>query len=361
MRFWAGVSAIAGALKRNVFIDQYYFRWYPNFYIIFVAEPDIVSKSTTTGTAMSLLKKVEGVQMGPNVATWQALVQFLASAQTEQIGDDGKPIMVAPLTISSSEFGNFLNPRDLEMVDLLVSLWDGADISKITKMSGRDAVPYPLLNLNACTTPSWISMNIPQYMVGGGLLSRCMFVYASAKEKYIAYPGLAVPSNIKNMEYKLIEDLTAISQLQGEFAIDKRAIEWGQEWYETLFRSNTKEYITRKQTHVHKMAMILSAARRDTLIIELEDIKDAEKYISRAGVDLAKVLMSVGRSQEASSVDRLLKISEQLGTVSLDDLYHEAHSLYPRQEDFNQIVMSAVKAKLMLMEVVNSVVMVSPL
>ena len=42
MYFWAGVSAIAGALRRKVWIDQAYFRWYPNFYICLVAPPGIV-------------------------------------------------------------------------------------------------------------------------------------------------------------------------------------------------------------------------------------------------------------------------------------------------------------------------------
>ena len=47
MHFWAGVSAIAGALRRRVWFDQFYFQWHPNLYIVFVAPPGIVSKSTT--------------------------------------------------------------------------------------------------------------------------------------------------------------------------------------------------------------------------------------------------------------------------------------------------------------------------
>ena len=54
MHFWSGVSAVAGALRRRVWIDQAYFKWYPNFYIVLVAPPGIVSKSTTVGIAMNL-------------------------------------------------------------------------------------------------------------------------------------------------------------------------------------------------------------------------------------------------------------------------------------------------------------------
>src|SRR5579864_7948017 len=74
MYFWTAVSTIAGALRRQVWIDQAYFQWHPNFYIILVAPPGIVSKSTTAGVGMSLLKKVPDIKFGPDVVTWQALI-----------------------------------------------------------------------------------------------------------------------------------------------------------------------------------------------------------------------------------------------------------------------------------------------
>jgi hypothetical protein len=39
MHFWTAVSALAGALRRKVWIEQAYFQWYANMYIIFVAPP----------------------------------------------------------------------------------------------------------------------------------------------------------------------------------------------------------------------------------------------------------------------------------------------------------------------------------
>ena len=51
MYFWSGVAAIAGVLRRKVWIDQAYFKWHCNMYIVLVAPPGIVSKSTTAGVA----------------------------------------------------------------------------------------------------------------------------------------------------------------------------------------------------------------------------------------------------------------------------------------------------------------------
>ena len=59
--FWAGVSAIAGALRGKVFFDMGYFKWKPNFFIIYVAPPGIVAKSTSMGVAMPILRKVPDI------------------------------------------------------------------------------------------------------------------------------------------------------------------------------------------------------------------------------------------------------------------------------------------------------------
>lgn len=67
--FWTGVSTIAGALRRRVWIDMRKFLWTPNFYIILVGPPGIVTKSTTTSVGYNLLRHVEGVHFGPDSAT----------------------------------------------------------------------------------------------------------------------------------------------------------------------------------------------------------------------------------------------------------------------------------------------------
>ena len=82
--FWTAVSTIAGALRRRVWIDNKYFQWTPNFYIVFVAPPGIAAKTTTINIGMNLLRRVPGVHFGPNSVTWQALIEAFARS-TESI------------------------------------------------------------------------------------------------------------------------------------------------------------------------------------------------------------------------------------------------------------------------------------
>lgn len=354
MYFWTGVSTVAGALRRRVWIDQAYFRWYPNFYVCLVAPPGIVSKSTTASIGMQLLRRVPGIHFGPDVVTWQALVTgFTQVAEGFEYAGEIHPM--SALTLESSEFGNLLNPQDKEMVDLLVSLWDGKQgtFKKMTKFNGNDEIQNPWINLIACTTPSWIAGNFPEYMIGGGFTSRCVFVYADKKERYSPYPILDVPANLRETQDKLVEDLTHISALLcGEYRLDEAAIKWGKEWYELHYRSTHEHldkdhfggYIARKQTHIHKLAMVLAAAERDELVITANDLALANTMVTDLEPDMAYVFNKIGRSNTSFYTDKFLAYIALRKKCLLADAYRYIHAHFPQARDFADMVAGCVEA-----------------
>ena len=356
MHFWAGVSAVAGALRRKVWIDQAYFSWYPNFYIIFVAPPGIVSKSTTASISMNLLRRVPGIHFGPDVVTWQSLVTSFADS-TEGVEYNGSYVPMSAITIESSEFGNLFDPQNREMVDLYVTLWDGKQgkFRKQTKGSGTDEVENPWINMIACTTPAWIAGNFPDYIIGGGFTSRCVFVYADKKDKFVAYPGLAVPECREEIEQALVEDLTAISKLVGEFKLTPDAIEWGQAWYQKHYTTRApaladerfEGYLARKQTHIHKLAMIISASQGDDLRITAQMLALADTMVTDLEPDMAKVFGKIGKSPTSNTVDRLVAYVHQRGKVTFAEGYRHVHAHFPMLKDFESILAGAIQAKLL--------------
>lgn len=371
MYFWCGVSAVAGALRRKVWLDQGYFRWHPNFYIVLVAPPGIVSKSTTAGTAMKLLRQVPGVKFGPDVVTMQALIQSFAES-TETFELDGVHYPMSALTLESSEFGTLLNPHDKDMVDVMVSLWDGKEgtFEKRTKHSGNDSVTNPWINLIACTTPAWIAGNFPEYMIGGGFTSRCVFVYADKKAKYVAYPGLHVPPNMDDVARKLVEDLCAIGNLAGEYRLTRDAVAWGEGWYERLYASRPANldderfggYIARKQTHLHKLAMVLSASMGDDLTITAEFLQIADTMLSDLEPDMAMVFSKIGKSETSVYADRLVEFVNRRRSVPFAEVYRYVHQYFPSMRDFEDVFAGLVKAgyvKLMTVDGVPTVISLS--
>jgi hypothetical protein len=338
--FWTGVSVLAGALRRHVWIDQGYFQWTPNFYIVFVAPPGIVSKSTTANIGMRLLKELPDVKFGPDAVTWQALTQALAASTEELMMPDGNFHAMSCITIVSSEFGTFLNPSDREMVDVMVSLWDGqlGTWEKATKTQGSDIILNPWINLIACTTPSWIAGNFPDYMIGGGFTSRCVFVYAEDKRKLVAYPGKTLPSNFKLLAQELVHDLELISTLKGEYKLTPEAEEWGVEWYENHYKQRSAHelgsssvyggYYARKQTHMHKLAIVLAAAQRDDLYITPKDLQQADQYLTDIEQDMPKVFALIGKNDDARTAEAVYAMIKKHDVIHRQQLIAELMQTY---------------------------------
>jgi len=357
--FWAGVSTIAGALRRCVYIDMGYFEWTPNFYIVFVAPPGIVSKSTTASIGMNLLRKVPGINFGPDAATWQALATaFVQNTELVEMPDGlGHPM--SAITISSSEFGTFLNPHDREMVDLLVSMWDGQRgvWRKATKTMGDDVIENPWINLIACTTPAWIAGNFPEYMIGGGFTSRCIFVYADQKRHLVAYPKEVLPVDHAALGDKLVRDLEHISQMRGEYVLSTTARAWGEVWYEDLYTNRPEHlttdrlagYLARKQTHLHKIAMVMAASESDSLILTDRHLERADEMLKTIEHDMPKVFLRIGQTEITRVVTDILAITMKFDRISLSALFQKFVTTMS-YKDFKEALEGAVGAGLVRMQ-----------
>lgn len=359
MRFWCAVSAVAGALRRKVWIDQAYFKWYPNFYIVLVAPPGVVSKSTTASVSMSLLRQVPGVRFGPDIVTWPALVTKFADSKEAFEWPPGVWNIMSSMTLESSEFGNLLNPLDREMVDLYVTLWDGKQgaLVKETKTSGNDSVENPWINLIACTTPAWIAGSFPEYLIGGGFTSRCVFVYADKKATPVAYPARRVPRNLSTMADRLIADLTEIATITGEYQLTESAYTWGEEWYTrhiaapplALNDDRFGGYLARKQTHIHKLAMVIAAAQSSSLWITEEHLATAANMVSDLEPDMVHVFSKIGRSDESMNAERLLQYIRVSGRVEWEVAFRHVHKYFPGIRDYENILAGLIRAGLVQM------------
>lgn len=355
--FWTGVWTIAGALRRRVYIDMRKFQWTPNFYIVLVAPPGIATKSTAARSGWRLLEKIDGIHFGPPSMTWQALTDSLGLAieHLETTSRDGE-IMRIPmscLNILVSELGTFLKPQDGALMDVLTDLWDGqvSQWGHKTKTSGETIIKNPWLNVIGCTTPSWLQSNFPEQLIGGGLTSRVMFVFADAKRKLVPFPDEEIPEKTYyQIEKKLIEDLTEIAELQGEYKITPEARRWGHDWYERHWNTTRpihmasdryEGYVARKQTHMMKLAIVLAAARTSKLEIQKEHVMEAEVLLTGNEPNMMKVFESVGMVDEARHVAELLAYVRAHKTLTSDELWSLVGNVMSQRE-FKEAVTAAV-------------------
>lgn len=335
------------------------FCWYPSFYIVFVGPPGIIAKSTTIDISTDLLRQVPGIKFGPNAITWQALVSAFAGA-SESFEYQAEWHPMSPLTLVASELGSLLNLQDKDMINLLIELWDGKKTyEKITKMSGNDVIEAPWINLQAGTTPHWIADNMPQAMIGGGLSSRCIFVYGDTKDKYVAYVDEQVQHGDAALRLELIEDLERIAMLVGKFTISAEARAWGRIWYEKFWRSAADRmddqmlegYAARKQTHMHKVAMVLSASRSDSLIISEEDLQTANAMLEDLEGDMHRVFSRIGRTEDSMQAERFIEFVRRKGLISYAEAYRMIHIYFPDFRDFEGILQGALNSGQLVMTV----------
>jgi hypothetical protein len=335
------VSTVAGALRRQVWIDQLLFKWVPNFYIIFVGPPGIVTKSTTLSIGYALLSKVPGVHFGPDSVTWHGLGKKFETAFEYKVYKNGgvdMKIPMSPLTCSISELGTFLRPDDKGLVSFLTDIWDGKDrpFSHATKDSGEITIENPWLNVIGATTPTWMANNFPPSLLSEGIGSRVVFVYGDTKRHLTAYPSRSIPVNdYRDQESKLLEDLKQISKLCGEYRLTDEAYQWGETWYaqprgatSTLASSRYGGYLARKQTHLHKLAMILAASQRDDLLITVPDLIEADQILSTTEISMIRVFENLGVVDEAKYVAELMAFIRAYSAIPPHALYYQnCHSI----------------------------------
>lgn len=313
--FWTAVSAVAGALRRRVYVDEGHFRHYANFYILLVGPPGLVKKSTTINIGVGLLREVPNVILGADCSTWQAFVEEVADAKdyfAEGDADaatllDQAATVTSALTLAISEFGTFFDPEDRAMVNVLTELYDGkvnSAFTKRTKTQGTDTIMNPFVNIIAGTTPDWMRDNFRGRFGGWGLSSRIIFLHCDEKERSVAFPHKLWHGTFDSTMARFREDLCDIATLQGVYTFTPDA----ETFYELLYDAHGRRqtalnrhphhdpwlsyYLARKLDHVVKLSIIIAASRRSALVITLEDLRDASARCDEIEHELGKVFAS---------------------------------------------------------------------
>lgn len=331
---WTAISTVAGALRRNVWIDQIRYRYYPNFYIVLVG-PAAITKTTAINSGKKLLTKVKGVNFGPASATWQSMIKNMAAAAqdlTVEVAGKPKTIITCPIHFSVGELGTFFKVEDSVMMEVLIDLWDGHEgvWTHSTLTMGNNSIENPIVNLIGGTTPDWIKRHIPEDMIGGGLASRMLFIYADVKNRLIAFPSREIRSADYFVdEQALQEDLQEIAKLKGPYEISGAAMDWGERWYAEHHKSRPAHlasdrysaYIGRKFTLLMKLSIILAASQRDDRVILPEDLTESLSLLDMIEPHMQRVFESIGRVDEARRMDELVAYVRSYKVLTSEELF----------------------------------------
>jgi hypothetical protein len=339
------------------------FQWTPNFYIILVGPPGVAAKSTSISMGMNLLAQVQGVKFGPESMTWQKLARSLADAieyvEFTDLHGTKDRIAMSCLTIPIGELGTFVQYENDQLLSFLIRMWDGQRdrFRHETVGSGTIEIDNPWLNLIGATTPSWLRSNFPEQMISGGLTSRIVFVYGDKKRALIPYPDTIIPdAEYKQLRADLISDLVEVGKLSGPYRLSSFARDWGEAWYrdhnnpdlrpQHLASDRFGGYLARKQTHLHKFAIILAAAKRSQLIVEEDDLIEADDIITSNEQDMIRVFDTIGTVHQSDHINEIVSIVKYHGFMTTKGLWARS-MLHMTLKEFEEAVKAAIHGKML--------------
>ncbi len=302
---WSAITAVAGALQRRVWVQYDEFSLYPNMYNILIGPPGSM-KSTAMRIGQKMLMTLPGFNYSVDSISREKLIDDIkASSKNGQ----------SALTVYCSEFSSFFSTSGPEMAVFLTDIYESPDVwVHRTKTQQISQVNNACLNLMACTQPETMAKSLPLHSVGMGLTSRIPFIFADTPRER-DWRGNKDQEQI-DMRDHLLNDLKVISTLAGEMNFapdaDKAYNEWYKPFQQNLPSATNDErlrpYFSRKHTHLMKVCMVLSAMRRDTLVMTMEDLTDAHSLLDEIESRMSLAFLGFGGSITANPMAKITEV-----------------------------------------------------
>lgn len=300
--FWTGISIVAGALERKVWIpfenDR---KIFPNLYVMLVSHPGIGKSSAGNRGVMNILRKISSeqgeVNMLPAQITEARLVEVMSRWKKFYIGT--KETTQSSGYFYASEASNSLKEimGGGDIMACLTEFYDCADKwEKGTVKSGEITISNLCLNMLAGCTFDYLRQLIPARNIMGGYASRNLFIVQD--ERFVRSPKWNEANHDNGvMKQKLINDLSRIYTLTGAFQATPEFQAAYEKWFpehdsyvQGLTNEKIQALLARKQTNVLKLSMIMSVIESDSMKLELPHWERALALITELEKDLPRII-----------------------------------------------------------------------
>lgn len=334
---WSAFSVIGSVLKNNVFIKDGLYTIYPNQYIILVGPPGI-GKGTAINFNWGVVRDTAPnylVNMISDRVTAPRILERIATGWNTNIPKiiNGQVIIGGSIehtcTLFSTELGVLVGASEW-MLEFLCESWDRNAYDYDTKNKGSAIVSDMCTSLIGGTVPDYVQ-NIERdnkRTIKGGFTSRCIFIYEETPSKYLPFPPpISSSSQSVSMLGCIKNDLEHISHnITGEYTYNVEAkIKF--ENFLKMVRTNAScdiepvlNYKARIRAHILKLALILAASRKDSLVIEGIDMDNAIAFHQKVVKDLNRIFRGSGDSEISVAIAKVQEYIERVGLASKKEL-----------------------------------------
>lgn len=306
-RKWAGISCIAGALERKVWIETYGEQYFPNMYIVLAGSAGI-GKSVLINRVQSFWATLEEHHIAPTSVTAASLVDSLDHAKRKLLRPMEFPSFIEfnSLLIPINELGVFLPEYSPEFMNTITDLWDGKRFSQHRR--GKDLkikIDNPCLNFIAGTTPSYLNSFIPEGAWEQGFMARVIMLYSGEVILTDPFGGGQTDTALRE---KLVADIRTISTYYGKLEYTPDAMEATRSWHmsggePSPNHPKLQNYRARRTSHLLKLSMIAAVDRGSHKLIEIQDFHQALDWLSEAEAHMADVFRAMNTGGDSRAME----------------------------------------------------------
>ena len=306
--FWVGITIIATALKRNVYIDRGAYHVFPNVYTFLVAKSGLCRKSKAMDIGVDLIDHIEGLDIIHGRMTVEGLIDTMDKASISPGDPDQKIKPDGSVLLHADELSYMLGKASYitDLISFLTAAYTGkAKLDFLTRGRGLCKVRNPCLTILAGTTPEQMGEIFPSMTLMSGFMARILLIYGDNPTR-VPKPKLDVA-----MEEFLVHDLGCIGDLYGPIHLSEEADIAFDTWYENLDhapQNELKSFYERKHDLVLKTAMILSVSESDKMIITKSHFISALAAVENVETRMPAALAYVGATQQSNTADMVESI-----------------------------------------------------
>lgn len=305
-QYWAGLSAIAAVVKKNVYLDRYYYRLYPNIYVFLVGKSGL-RKGNPVTFCKKLVQEVSVTRVILGRNSIQSVLKELGKAYSLEGGGlvkDAIGFMV------SGELASFL-VKDPDALTILTDLYDThanePEWKNTLKTAGIDILKNPCLTILGATNEEHFKDAVPTTAIGGGFIARTSIVFEERRRVIndLMDRPVVVP-DVKELACYLKE----VGKLTGVFTISPQGKAEYRSWYHHLAKADNQDKtgtLERLGDTVLKIAMLLSLSDDLNLLIDKSHIEEAIFRCEECVQGMQRVTMGAGKSEDAEATAMLLQ------------------------------------------------------
>lgn len=320
-RTWAGISLIAGAMERRVWVRAGRHISYPNLYVFLVAPPgtgkyiiedcyDLWNSTIEPGTEQPAF------HTAPHSVSRASLIDELNKSQRSFLPPSGAIYIYNSLLVAAEEFQVLLPNYDAPFIGTLNRIWNNPADHHETRRHGpaKDVlIRNPQLNIIAGATPAYFAA-FPEEAWNTGLIRRVIMVFSATPQQKDFFQDEEM-DQLSEAKQHLTTRLAQISNLFGEatWTIDafQKVRLWHLEGSENSggppvpTHSKLQYYCKTRTQMLVKLALVSGISRLGIPKIELPDVDRAMEWLFEAEAVMPDIFRAMTGKSDTQLMEEL--------------------------------------------------------